>query len=133
MFGMMRAFAQENPTVYLPTLSGSAVPDDDDTITRLEGFVLKGPFIQGTEVTARELNAKLIPTGRTFTGIVEDNTGRFQVLGQLESPFVELSANGFYFNEVTGQISNAQINLTALVDMRENSTVNVNVLTHLSY
>lgn len=47
------------------------------------------------------------------------------------TPYVELSASGFYFNEIAGSLSGAPLNLTALVDLRDGATVNVNVLTHL--
>jgi methionine-rich copper-binding protein CopC len=93
--------------------------------------VQKGPFVLGSEITVRELDDRFVPTGRTFTGRIEDSTGRFTIRGTLTYPFVELSANGFYFNEVTGSLSAAQINLLALADLRDSTTVNVNLLTHL--
>ncbi len=93
----------------------------------------KGPFVQGTEIIVRELDDRFVPTGRTFTGRIDDNTGRFTVRGTLNYPYVELSANGFYFNEVSGSLSAATLSLLALADLRDSTTVNVNLLTHLEY
>ena len=97
----------------------------------VSGYVQKGPYVQGTEITVRELNTSLSPTGRTFTGTIDDNTGTFSAKGDLSSPFVELSADGYYFNEVSGSLSTAKLTLSALSDLTDNSSVNVNLMTHL--
>ena len=47
----------------------------------VSGYVQKGPYVQGTEITVRELDSGLTPTGRTFTGTIDDNTGSFSVKG----------------------------------------------------
>ena len=47
----------------------------------VSGYVQKGPYVQGTEITVRELDSSLTPTGRTFTGTIDDNTGSFSVKG----------------------------------------------------
>ncbi len=88
--------------------------------------------MQGTEITVRELDNTLTPTGRTFTGQIEDNTGRFSVRGTLAYPFVELAADSFYFNEITGSLSAAPITY-ALADLHDGLAINVNLLTHLEY
>ncbi len=82
-------------------------------------------------ITVRELDAGFLPTGRTFTGSIEGNTGRFTVRGIFSYPFVELSANGFYFNEIADTLSAAPIILLALADLSDSTTVNINLLTHL--
>lgn len=97
----------------------------------VDGYVQKGPYIQGTEINVRELDSNLNPTGRTYAGSIDSNSGHFSVRGELAFPLVELSANGYYFNEVAGSLSAAQLNLQALVDLHDSSTVNVNLLTHL--
>ena len=76
---------------------------------KIVGFVQKGPFVQGTEIAVREMDETLTPTGRTFTGTIEDNTGRFQAKGNLAHAIVELSADGYYFNEVSGSLSSAKL------------------------
>ena len=49
----------------------------------------------------------------------------------MNSSFVEFTSSGFYFNEIEGIISNAPLSLSALSDVRDKSSINVNVLTHL--
>lgn len=99
---------------------------------KITGLIQKGPFINGTEITMYELDSSLTQTGKTFSGQIKDNRGAFQLNNmELSSPFVEFSANGFYYDEVKGDISPSQLNLYALSDVRDISSVNVNVLTHL--
>lgn len=49
----------------------------------------------------------------------------------LSSNYVSLRADGFYYNEISGQQSVAQITLYALSDITGKSEINVNVFTHL--
>jgi hypothetical protein len=95
------------------------------------GYVQKGPYVQGTEVEVRELDDALVPTGRTFVATIIDDEGTFTTAGRLEQRLIELSATGFYFNEVSGQLSAAPLTLQALADATDIETVNVNILTHL--
>ncbi|MEM8969694.1 MAG: hypothetical protein AAGE93_24965, partial [Bacteroidota bacterium] len=104
----------------------------DTKITNLEGYVQKGPFINGTAITLSELDEKLIATGRNFTTQIADNRGSFSLKDiELESEFVQLQAEGFYFDEVKGEKSAAQLTLFALADVSDASSVNVNLLSHL--
>jgi hypothetical protein len=73
----------------------------------------------------------MIPTGNTFTGTIDDNTGSFSIKGTLTNKIVELSAVGYYFNEVSGSLSSATLTLSALSDLTDISSVNVNLMTHL--
>jgi hypothetical protein len=97
----------------------------------VSGYVQKGPFIQGTVITVYELDSNLLQTGKAFIGTIDDNTGTFNVRGNVVSPYVELSAVGYYFNEVSGSLSTAPLTLQALSDLTDNSSVNVNLMTHL--
>ena len=97
----------------------------------VSGQVQKGPYVQGTEITVRELDSTMTPTGNTFTGTIDDNTGSFSVKGTLTNKIVELSADGYYFNEVSGSLSTAKLNLQALSDLTDSSSVNINLMTHL--
>ena len=51
--------------------------------------------------------------------------------GHLTYKIVELSADGYYFNEVSGSLSAAKLTLSALSDLTDSSSVNVNLMTHL--
>ena len=98
---------------------------------KLSGKVEKGPFIHESRVAVYELTSSLVPTGRSFVGYTEDD-GSFSI-GNVEfvSPYVLINADGFYFNEVSGKLSKARLNLTALANLEQSSKVNVNLLTHL--
>lgn len=97
------------------------------------GKVQKGPFVTGATITVNELNGSLGQTGKSFTTSITSDDGSFN-LGNLEmeSNLALLSANGFYFNEVLGQLSSAQITLQTLTQLADGETVNINVLTHIT-
>jgi len=109
----------------------SSTSDSGTSSNTVSGYVQKGPFIQGTVITVWELDSSLVQTGRTFIGTIDDNTGTFNARGKVVSPYVELSAVGYYFNEVSGSLSTAPLTLQALSDIADNSSVNVNLMTHL--
>ena len=60
-------------------LSCAKKSDDSSTSSAVtvSGKVQKGPYVQGTEITVRELDSSMTPTGNTFTGTIDDNTGSF--------------------------------------------------------
>jgi hypothetical protein len=126
---------------YLPILAISlllnACQKDRDNISPLEiselnGYVQKGPFISGTNLLVSELNQHLGQTGKTFTATIKDDQGSFLMQNiTLSSKYIDLRANGFYFNEVSGKLSTSQLSLSALADVTNAASVNVNLLTHL--
>ena len=97
------------------------------------GKVQKGPFVTGATVTVNELNESLGQTGMSFTTSISSNDGSFSLNNiEMESDLALLSCNGFYYNEVIGQLSSAQITLQAFADLTDEETVNINVLTHIT-
>ncbi|MBE6305664.1 MAG: hypothetical protein E7082_07120 [Bacteroidales bacterium] len=100
----------------------------------IQGKVEKGPFISGSEISIQPMNSELQVSGSIFNTYITDDLGNF-ALGSKEfsSPYAEFIANGYFFNEVKGELSNGTLTLRALVDLQDNSTVNVNILTHLKY
>jgi len=109
---------------------------EDDNIkikkNKLSGYVQKGPYINGTSIQMYELNSSLNQTGKVFSTQIINNRGSFEISEvQLSSEFVEFSASGYYFNEITGDISPSELSLYALSDITDLTTVNVNILTHL--
>nr|AGS52888.1 SclB protein [uncultured bacterium contig00016] len=110
-------------------LSGGKITKD-----KVTGLLQKGPFLPSATVTLFELNSSLAQTGRSFTGTITGNDGSFEVSGiELVSPYVLLSVNGYYRNEITGATSAGTITLQAIADIGDKSSVNVNLLTHLEY
>ena len=102
------------------------------TSMRVSGKAEKGPFVRGSQVEMRTLGNNLVPTGSSYTATIENNTGDFN-FGSLEisSRYAKLTADGYFFNEVNGELSNSTIKLDAIVDLSDYSTVNINILTHL--
>lgn len=97
------------------------------------GKVQKGPFVTGTTITVNELNASLGQTGKAFTTSITSDDGSFSLSNiEMESNLALLSANGFYYNEVIGKLSNAPITLQAIADLTDAETVNINALTHVT-
>lgn len=103
-------------------------------ITTLEGKVEKGPFTQGSTVTIRELNKDLLPTGKTFETEIINNKGEFKLEAAVEfvSPYVQIACDGYFFNEIYGELSDSQIRLESIVDISNKRSININILTHLS-
>lgn len=109
----------------------------DETPTPIEtqnivGYAQKGPFINGSSVTVFDLQSDLSATGKSFNSQIIDNKGTFQLNNiALSSNYINLRADGFYFNEISGQQSAAQITLYALSNITGKTDINVNILTHL--
>lgn len=99
----------------------------------VKGKVEKGPFIKGSTISLQPLDAKMNPLGTSYSGVIIDNEGSFD-LGtlKLDAPYALLITDGFFYNEVQGQLSDSRITLQAIVDLKDHSTVNVNLLTHLA-
>ncbi|MBN1612512.1 MAG: hypothetical protein JW940_38130 [Polyangiaceae bacterium] len=111
---------------------GGTAGEAGESRGRFEGVAQKGPFVRGTSIIVSELDENLSQTGSSFTSEIRDNSGRFEVdASYFTGPYAKLTANGFYFNEVLGEVSSAPLTLVALVDADGSSTVNVNILTHL--
>lgn len=99
---------------------------------KISGHVQKGPFVNGTTILMAELDSTLQQTGRNFNTQISNNSGSFEIANVvLTSSFVEFSANGYYYDEVKGSLSVAPLNLYALSDITDLTSVNVNILTHL--
>lgn len=105
--------------------------DNTDFYT-FTGKAQKGPFVTGTNVTLNELNSNLGQTGKSFTTTIVADDGSFSLNNiELNSNLVLLTANGFYFSEIYGELSGATLSLQAITDISGKEVVNINVLTHL--
>lgn len=107
------------------------LPNEEGTYI-IKGYAEKGPFANGSTITIQELDQKLNPTGRTFNETVVNDEGYFDA-GSLEliSPYVRLSAIGYYYNEVTGERSDEPIILNALANLKDAKPQHINLFTHL--
>lgn len=99
------------------------------------GYIEKGPFVQGSEVTLTDLNKDLSQSGKSYTTNTTSDLGSFD-FGQtldLSSGLVELKTSGYFYNECTGSLSISQITLKAIANTDGAANLNVNLLTHLEY
>lgn len=94
----------------------------------ISGFAQKGQFVKGSQVTAFALGDNLVATGESFPANISDDLGSFFVSGSTSAPYVELRAEGYYFNEITGKVSTSPLYLEAIVNSGE-SKANINLLT----
>ncbi|EKO3870310.1 hypothetical protein P0E20_004305 [Vibrio harveyi] len=95
---------------------------------QFSGAVQKGPLQPGSVVTINELNQDLQPTGRSYTTQIEDYEGNYSVKERFSTPYTELVAHGYYFNELTNH-ADEQMSMSAFVDMNATTQVNFNVAT----
>lgn len=100
----------------------------------LEGAVSKGPFVVGSGVTVSLLDEQGHTTGDVFTAQTRNDLGEFDLHLEVERD-VSLAATGFYYNEVTGQLSEANITLRALHSFTQagQQSAYINVITHLAF
>lgn len=111
--------------VLAPAITGSEIKS-------ISGSAQKGPFAMGTSITFYELNQKYGQTGKSFNTQITDNSGTFQLNNiSLISNYVQIRADGFYFNEICGSYSSSQITLNCIADIQASIPVNINLLTHL--
>ena len=100
----------------------------------VNGKVEKGPFVSGSTIDIQPMDANMQPLGSIYSSTISDNTGSFSFGSkEFETPFAQLKAIGYFFNEVDGQLSRGTLTLMAVVNLSDQSTVNVNILTHLKY
>lgn len=100
----------------------------------VSGKVEKGPFVSGSTITIQPMDSKLQVLGSMFNTTILDNIGNFTFGSkEFQAPYAEMMATGYFFNEITGNLSGGVLVLRALVDLSNSSTVNVNILTHLKY
>ena len=98
----------------------------------IEGAVQKGPFIVGSTVLINRLDSRGRSTPSTLLAEIEDSVGSFSFETTERGP-VQIIATGYYFSELTGQISDGQLTLKALYEVSDDSrqVAHVNILTHL--
>ena len=124
--------------------SGIVAPDttvgDSEQVSvsldSLAGYTQKGPFLKGSTVYLYELSdgRTLKQTNGNFTSKIAQDNGRYKFIARdLVSQYAMIVVEGYYRNEVTGDVSNAPIRLSALTDVRKHSSVNVNLLTQLEF
>lgn len=99
---------------------------------RVSGSAQKGPIVAGSSVTVFGLDSTLESTGTSFPSQTEDNLGSFSVSANLTEELIEVVAQGPFYDELTGQLSETSIVLRALASASPNTDIRVNLLTTVS-
>lgn len=108
-------------------------PDpDNNPWTAGEGVVQKGPLQRGSWINVSELSSTTFqPNGKSFNFKVLDDYGRFNPSGTVfTSSYIEATALGYYFDELTGKLSDDVVLLRGFGKVGD-PAINVNLLTAL--
>ena len=102
------------------------------------GTAEKGPFARNSKVTIYELDSDFAQTGNSYsTEIFFDNDSHSFLFTMpnvtLANQYVLLEVDGFFYNEMNGNLSSNKITLKVLSDLSNRDKVNINLLTHLEY
>ena len=97
----------------------------------VHGKIQKGAYLTGTTLTIYELDKELYQTGNSYATTIKNDQGEYDFKGVLQTSIVEMFANGYFYDELRGENSQSTLQLSALVDLKENSTVNLNLLSSL--
>ena len=112
--------------------SGPEVNSGQGVDYNISGKVQKGPYILWSDITIQELNKNLEPNGNVYLTRTIDDKGQFNIETKIKSRFVEIIGNGYYFDEVSGDLSASTLSLRTISDLSEGSNINVNILTTLT-
>lgn len=115
-----------------PPVGDGGEPTVSETF-KLKGAVQKGPFIQGSSISISLLDADLDPTGQNFSTETINDVGEFSANNLPMQP-LGLQGEGFYYNELTGNLSSAELTLRGIFIPTAGTTQSayVNIVTHLT-
>lgn len=97
----------------------------------LSGQIQKGPLSIGSSVSVNELDALMNPTGKTYNVPTSDYLGSFSVPAGVNTSFVEIIGDGFYMDELTGNLGPQRIQLRSIVNLSVETKPTINILTAL--
>ena len=123
----MKLFSKVLVAVFAVIVASCSPDVHDSMLVSISGSAQKGPFTNGSQLTAFGLNHKLVASGKSFPGSITDDMGNFLISGEHEDPFLELRAEGYYFNEITGELD-GPLYLEALLEPSA-TKANINILT----
>ena len=112
----------------------SSMVDEIDTLhpIHIGGVVQKGPLVSGSLVLIQGLNEDFTLGGEVYHLNTPDDLGSFTFEKLVSTPYIEIIAKGYYFNEVTGRTSSSRLTLRSLVKVQNELVTNINILTTLS-
>ena len=96
------------------------------------GVAQKGALLQGSDITINELSWNTyLQNGKSYSFQTLDNFGTFNTSNvPFGSPYLQTTAQGYYFNELTGSPSSDVVFLRGLsnIDTDQDQKINVNIL-----
>ena len=116
-------------------MSNGGDPDTENPKTEVpknynvSGVVEKGPFVSGSAISVQPLGDEMQSLGVIYNTIISNNEGSFSFgSNEFASPYAELVADGYFFNEVKGELSSGVLRLRSVVNLKSGSKINVNIL-----
>lgn len=138
-FTLSAVSTADNGAIFTVTVGDSAGSTSSSGATLTVAFAAqsgvaqKGPLIQGSTVTAQELDANLSPTGKQYSYQTNSNLGTFDPTSTFTSQYIGTNATGYYYDEVANAVSDGTTTLNGYTDLSSASVLNVNLLTTLAY
>lgn len=120
--------------LFTVILTISGCKQETHNVYNVEGKAQKGPYIVGSLITISELDENLNQTGKVISSTIIDDQGKFEIPEfEFASNFVQLTADGYYFNEIIGPgiVTSGRLVLKSIANLDETRTININILTHL--
>ncbi len=97
--------------------------------TIIAGYAQKGPFGEDSYVALNLYDENYDLTG-TYELTQTDAVGNFNLEDFVNrSGYVQMFAEGYYFDEIAGEMSDGQLPLSIFTDLRGKQRININVLT----
>ena len=102
-----------------------------DQTYSMTGSAQKGPLIFGSNIWVSVLDDGLNPTGTTYMAQTNDDLGNFTISTGIAGNLVEIVADGYFLNEISGGLSSGKLTIRAMADLSEDTSPTVNILTTL--
>lgn len=116
-------------TILLASCQMQTINQSAETTYSMNGVIQKGPFQLGSGVTVQEVDKDLNPTGRMYSTTTNNDFGSFSLSSKFSSQYVEVTGEGYYFNECENVTANAKLTLRSFGDLSLGKPLNLNVLT----
>ena len=111
--------------------SGSGGSTGLDKTYSMTGSAQKGPLIFGSNIWVSVLDDGLNPTGTTYMAQTNDDLGNFTISTGIAGNLVEIVADGYFLNEISGGLSSGKLTIRAMADLSVDNSPTVNILTTL--
>lgn len=126
-------------TLFFIGCNNSATNEPPTPPTKIVGsYIQKGPFSLDTDVLAQVLDKDLKVLRDLPQARIVDYSGKYElnltsIDTSSEDKYIEVSIDGYFFNEVSGKLSDDKLKLRGFgLAEKDKLNINVNVLTHIT-